>query len=453
MPTSLSATLRREMRPTVALAAPVVIAEVGWVAMQIVDIAMVGRLGPEAIGAVGVGSALLLAFGVFGMGLLLGLDTLVSQAFGARDREACDGWLRHGVFLALVLTVPIVLLARVVGSRLDVWGFDPRVLALVRPYFAIVTWSLPLLLLYAAFRRYLQAVSVVAPIMIALVAANVVNAAANWVLIFGRLGAPALGVDGAGWATCLARACMVIVLAAAVARRGVRPWTLTAGVRIAGLRRILGLGWPAATQVTLEYGAFAAVTMLAGRLEPSTLAAHQIVANLAGLTYMVPLGVASAGAVRVGHAVGRRDAAGASGAGWTAIALGAGFMASAAAAFLAAPRALLGIFTIDGRVVEAGLTLIVVVALFQIFDGLQGVATGALRGLGDTRTPMLLNLAGHWLIGLPVGCLLCFRIGWGVVGLWIGISTGLVLVGSLVTAIWWRRSRALAAALADLPAG
>ena len=453
MPTSLSATLRREMRPTVALAAPVVIAEVGWVAMQIVDIAMVGRLGPEAIGAVGVGSALLLAFGVFGMGLLLGLDTLVSQAFGARDRAACDGWLRHGVFLALVLTVPIVLLARIVGSRLDVWGFDPRVLALVRPYFAIVTWSLPLLLLYAAFRRYLQALSVVAPIMIALVAANVVNAAANWVLIFGRLGAPALGVDGAGWATCLARACMVIVLAAAVARRGVRPWTLTAGVRIAGLRRILGLGWPAATQVTLEYGAFAAVTMLAGRLEPSTLAAHQIVANLAGLTYMVPLGVASAGAVRVGHAVGRRDAAGASGAGWTAIALGAGFMASAAAAFLAAPRALLGIFTIDGRVVEAGLTLIVVVALFQIFDGLQGVATGALRGLGDTRTPMLLNLAGHWLIGLPVGCLLCFRIGWGVVGLWIGISTGLVLVGSLVTAIWWRRSRALAAALADLPAG
>ena len=128
-------------------------------------------------------------------------------------------------------------------------------------------------------------------------------------------------------------------------------------------------------------------------------------------------------------------------------------MASAAAAFLAAPRALLGIFTVDGRVVEAGLTLIAVVALFQIFDGLQGVATGALRGLGDTRTPMLLNLAGHWLIGLPVGCLLCFRIGWGVVGLWIGISTGLVLVGSLVTAIWWRRARALASALADVPAG
>ena len=445
-------TLRRELRPTVSLAAPVVIAEVGWVAMQIVDIAMVGRLGPEAIGAVGVGSALFLAFSVLGMGLLLGLDTLVSQAFGARDRKQCDRWLRHGIFLALVLTLPLGLLARTAGNHLDLWGFDPDVLLLVRPYFAIVTWSLPLLLLYAAFRRYLQAVSVVRPIMVALVTANVVNAAANWVLVFGNLGAPALGVDGAGWATCISRAYMVIVLAGAVARQGVRPWTLIAGVRLAGLRRILELGWPAATQAALEYGAFAAVTMLAGRLDPSTLAAHQIVINLAGLTYMVPLGIASAGAVRVGHAVGRRDPAGASAAGWTAIALGTGFMASAAAMFLAVPGAILGIFTTDRGVVEVGLALIVLVALFQVFDGLQGVTTGALRGLGDTRTPMLLNLAGHWMIGLPVGYLLCFAIGWGVVGLWIGISTGLILVGCLVTAIWWGRARTLAAVLGDSPA-
>lgn len=443
---------RRELRPTVALAAPVVIAEVGWVAMQIVDIAMVGRLGPEAIGAVGVGSALFLALSVFGMGLLLGLDTLVSQAFGARDRAQCDRWLRHGVVLALVLTVPLGLLARMAGSRLDLWGFDPDVLPLVRPYFAIVTWSLPLLLLYAAFRRYLQAVSVVKPIMFALVTANVVNAAANWVLVFGNLGAPALGVDGAGWATCISRAYMVLVLAGAVARQGVRPWTLTAGVGVAGLRRILELGWPAATQAALEYGAFAAVTMLAGRLDPSTLAAHQIVINLAGLTYMVPLGIASAGAVRVGHAVGRRDAAGASAAGWTAIALGTGFMASAAGMFLAFPGPILSIFTTDRGVVEVGLALIVLVALFQVFDGLQGVTTGALRGLGDTRTPMLLNLAGHWMIGLPVGYLLCFAIGWGVVGLWIGISTGLILVGSFVTAIWWVRERALTAEFAGDPA-
>ena len=449
---SLFETLRREMRPTVSLAAPVVTAEVGWVSMQIVDIAMVGRLGPEAIGAVGVGSALFLAFSVFGMGLLLGLDTLVSQAFGARDRAACDRWLRHGVFLALALTLPVGLLARAAGGRLDAWGLDPDVLALVQPYFAIVTWSLPLLLLYAAFRRYLQAVSVVRPIMVALVTANLVNAAVNWVLIFGNLGAPALGVDGAGWATCISRGYMTLVLAVAVARQGVPLRTLIAGVRIAGLLRLLGLGWPAATQATLEYGAFAAVTMLAGRLDPSTLAAHQIVINLAGLTYMVPLGIASAGAVRVGHGVGRRDAAGASAAGWTAIGLGTGFMACAAAAFLLAPRAILGVFTIDGGVVDVGLTLITFVALFQIFDGLQGVTTGALRGLGDTRTPMLLNLAGHWMLGLPVGYLLCFAIGWGVVGLWIGISTGLIVVGSLVTAIWWRRTLALAAALAGDPA-
>ena len=446
---SLFETLRREMRPTVSLAAPVVTAEVGWVSMQIVDIAMVGRLGPEAIGAVGVGSALFLAFSVFGMGLLLGLDTLVSQAFGARDRAACDRWLRHGVFLALALTLPVGLLARAAGGRLDAWGLDPGVLALVQPYFAIVTWSLPLA---AAVRR-----------VPALPAGSVGGPADH-----GRPGhrqprqrGRQLGPDlrqprRAGPGRRRRRLGHVHFPRLHDARAGRRrrssggadSWTLVAGVRIAGLRRLLGLGWPAATQATLEYGAFAAVTMLAGRLDPSTLAAHQIVINLAGLTYMVPLGIASAGAVRVGHGVGRRDAAGASAAGWTAIGLGTGFMACAAAAFLLAPRAILGVFTIDGGVVEVGLTLITFVALFQIFDGLQGVTTGALRGLGDTRTPMLLNLAGHWMLGLPVGYLLCFAIGWGVVGLWIGISTGLIVVGSLVTAIWWRRTLALAPALA-----
>ena len=255
--------LRKELRPVAALAAPVVVAEVGWVSMQLVDIAMVGRLGPEAIGAVGVGSALFLAFGVFGMGLLLGLDTLVSQAHGAGVRSECRRWLRHGIWLALGLAIPIGLTARAVGATLDAWGFDPRVLPLVRDYFDIVTLSLPPLLLYAAFRRYLQAVTRVTPVMVTLVTANAVNAAANWVLVFGNLGAPALGVEGAAWATCISRTYMAGVLAVVAARQGgvLRP---LAGVRPSGFRRLLALGWPAATQTTLEYGAFAAVTLLAG---------------------------------------------------------------------------------------------------------------------------------------------------------------------------------------------
>lgn len=430
-----------------ALAAPLAIADVGWVAMQIVDIAVVGRIGPEAIGAVGVGSALFLAFGVFGMGMLAGLDPLISQAFGARRPIDCNRWLRHGLCVAVALTVPLTLLGCAVGRHLDVWGFDAGVLEMTRPYFHIVIWSLLPLLLYAALRRYLQAVNAVRPVMVVLVSANVVNAIANWILVFGHLGAPALGVDGAAWATVVSRVYMTTLLVVACARRGGAIWPMWAGVGTTGLRRLLTLGWPAAVQTALEYGVFAVATALAARLQPSMLAAHQIVVNLAGLTFMVPLGISAAGAVRVGQAVGRRDAAGAMRAGWTALALGAGFMTMAAVVFVTLPRPILGLFTTDTSVVTTGVTLLLLAAVFQLFDGLQGVATGALRGLGDTLTPMLFNLAAHWLLGLPVGYALCFVFGWGVTGLWVGLSGGLIVVGIVLVATWHRRARALAAAL------
>ena len=186
---------------------------------------------------------------------------------------------------------------------------------------------------------------------------------------------------------------------------------------------------------------FAVVTALAGRLEPATLAAHQIVLNVASVTFMVPLGVGSAGAVRVGQAVGRLDAPGVRYAGWAALALGGGFMSCAAVVFVLAPHAILGLFTTNATVTRVGVSLLLVAALFQLFDGLQGVATGVLRGFGDTRTPMLWNLAGHWFVGLPVGYVLCFVRGWGVVGLWVGLSTGLTLVGVVLVAAWWHRVR------------
>ena len=431
----------------VALATPLAIADIGWVAMQLVDIGMVGRLGPEAIGAVGVGSALFLALGVFGMGMLAGLDPLISQAFGARRPLDCHRWLRHGLCVAVGLAVPLTLLGRAVGRHLDIWGFDAGVLDLTRPYFHIVVWSLLPLLLYAALRRYLQAVNAVRPVMVVLVSANVVNAIANWILVFGNLGAPALGVDGAAWATVVSRVYMTTLLVVACARHGAVIWPMWAGVEPSGLRRLLSLGWPAAVQTVLEYGVFAAATALAARLEPSLLAAHQIVLNLAGLTFMVPLGISAAGAVRVGQAVGRRDAAAAARAGWTALALGAGFMSGAAVTFVAVPRPILGLFTDDASVITTGVTLLLLAAVFQLFDGLQGVATGALRGLGDTLTPMLFNLVGHWVIGLPVGYALCFVFGWGVAGLWVGLSGGLILVGIVLVGTWRRRVRALAAAL------
>lgn len=430
-----------------ALAIPVVLAELGWMAMGVVDTLMVGRLSPEAIGAVGIGSVIFFTLGIFGMGLLLGLDTLVSQAFGAGRTDECHRWLVHGVYLSLMVTPPLTLLSYALIAALPRWGMHPRVLDLTIPYLSIVTWSLLPLLLYAAFRRYLQAMNLVAPITVALISANIVNAVVNWILIFGHFGAPAMGAAGAAWATVASRVYMAAVLLIAIvyydARRGTNLREVPLALEPARVRRVVDLGLPAAGQVTLEVGVFAAASALAGRLDPISLASHQIVLNVVGVTFMVPLGVASAAAVRVGQAVGRRDPEAAARSGWMALTIGAGFMACSAATFLAFPAELTRLFTSDRRVIATAVTLFLVAAMFQLFDGLQGVATGVLRGLGDTRTPMVSNLAAHWVIGLPVGYVLCFWRGWGVVGLWVGLSTGLMLVGVALLLTWAHQARAM----------
>jgi MATE family multidrug resistance protein len=399
---------------------------------------------------VGVGSSLFMGIVIFAMGLLLGLDTLVSQAFGGGRIEDCHRWLMHGSVLAVVLSLPLMWLLWLISDDLDGWGLDATVLGLTRAYLDVIVWSVLPLLLYAAFRRYLQGMAVVRPVMVALISANIANVILNWVLIFGHFGAPALGVEGAAWATVGSRMVMGGYLLAVIIRRewGRRPGLFETPMRIepAWIRRLLALGAPAAGQVTLEVGVFAAATALAARLAPVSLAAHQIAINIAAFTFMVPLGVSSAGAVRVGHAVGRRDADGAARAGWTALLFGVGFMSVAAASFVLLPHLLIGAFTSDEGVLRVGVSLLMVGAVFQLFDGLQGVATGVLRGLGDTRSPMLWNLAGHWFIGLPLGYTLCFTLSFGVIGLWWGLSSGLIICGVALLTVWYRRIHAV-----DLP--
>jgi len=280
-------------------------------------------------------------------------------------------------------------------------------------------------------------------VMIALLSANVVNAVANWVLIFGHWGFPAMGVSGSAWATLLARVFMAAYLFVVIlqheARVVPRLRETPMGIDLVRVRRLFALGIPAAGQMVFEVGVFSAATALAGRVSADALAAHQIALNMAAFTFMVPFGIASAAAVRVGHAVGRRDPDGAMRAGWTAIAIGVGFMACAAAVFLLAPAALVRAFTSERAVIEIGTALLFVAAVFQLFDGVQGVTTGALRGLGDTHTAMFWNLGGHWLVGLPLGYFLCFRQGYGVVGLWWGLSVGLIICGVALVIAWMNK--------------
>jgi MATE family multidrug resistance protein len=384
-----------------------------------------------------------MAFAIFGMGLLLGLDTLVARAYGAGDLRECHRWLFQGLALAAALSVPLLVVCLGLLVAIPWAGFHPLVMPYLQGYFAVVLWSTLPLLLYAAMRRYLQGLHVVTPIAIALVTANLINVGANWALIYGHLGLPALGVPGAAWATVISRLYMVTVLAVAIIwdnrRRAGGLWQTARTITRDRLRRLVELGFPAASQITLEVGVFAVATAMAGRLDPVSSAAHQIALNIAGFSFMVPLGVASAGAVRVSFRVGEDDPAGAARAGWTAVALGTTFMALTGVLFLVWPDALIGLFTQDASVLQLGASLLLIASVFQLFDGLQAVTTGALRGLGETRIPMLVNLAAHWMVGLPVSYALGLWMGYGIAGIWWGLSLGLIVCGIVLTGTWIRR--------------
>ena len=428
-----------------ALALPVIIAEIGWITMGIVDTIIVGPLGPAALGAVGTGSTLFFTVMVLGMGTLFALDAFVAQSFGAGRIDDCHRWLFAGLQLAGVMSVVLVLIAISGVALLPRAGLHPEVLAFLQPYLKHLLWSAPPILVFTVFRRYLQAMNVVAPVTVAALTANIINAVGNWLLVYGHLGLPAMGVVGSAYATLGARIYLALFVFVAILRRERRrssgfhdvPFRLD----LPRVWQIGRLGVPAALQMVLEVGVFAAASALAGRISPMALAANQIVLNIAGFLFMIPLGLNSAAAVRVGQAVGAGDAPGMRAAGWTALCLAGVFTVLTSAIIALWPGPFLRIFTAEPAVLTVGAILLLYYAICQPFDAFQSVATGALRGLGETRTPMIANLIGHWLIGLPIGYWLCFPRGWGVIGLWVGLTFGLFLIGSALMFEWHRASR------------
>lgn len=433
------------------LAGPIVLAELGWMGMPIVDTMMVGRLpySADAIGAVSLGSILFYAIGIFGTGLMLGLDTLVSHSFGAGDVADCHHSLINSIYLSL-LAAPILMgVVWIFGGYLHNFGVTPDVLQYAIPYLYALNWSMLPLFLYFALRRYLQGMNRVVPVMFALISANLVNLFFNWALIYGHFGFRAMGPVGSGWATCISRVYMSVVLIISIYfyERRYRTGLHGAEMRpdLARVWRLVKLGVPAAAQMTVEVGVFAVATSLIGRLGAVPLASHQIALNTASVTYMVPLGIGSAAAVRVGQALGRKDPAGARHAGWTGIALGASFMTCMAIFFWAAPRFIVRLFTPDLAIITTAANLLFIAAFFQLFDGIQTTVTGALRGTGDTRTPFLCHLVAYWAIGLPLGYHLCFAVGWGAAGLWIGLSLALILIGVALLFFWRRKVQSFSA--------
>jgi len=425
----------------IRLGGPLVLAELGWMAMGVVDTMFVGRVGAEAIGAVGLGTMVFYGIAICAAGVLLGLDTLVAQAFGAGDREDCHRSLVSGVWLAALMIPMVMGSVWMLEGILPGLGVDREVLRATQPYLHTLLWSAPPLLIYFALRRYLQALHIARPVMITLLTANLVNLAGNWVLVLGHLGAPRLGAEGAAWATCFSRVYMAAALAYVLWKRDPEILHISWRPEAARVWALLKLGAPAAGQMAVEIGVFATVTVLVSRLNATALAGHQIALTTVSTTFMMPLGISSAAGVRVGFALGKGDRHAAARSGWTALGLGAAVMSAAAIVLLTVPEWIARLFTPEAAVIANAAAILRVAAFFQLFDGLQIVVTGSLRGAGDTRTPMVCHLIGYWVIGLPLGALLCFGRGRGAPGLWMGLSAGLIAIGLVLTAFWWRTAR------------
>jgi MATE family multidrug resistance protein len=417
--------LRSELRRLFALAFPLAIAEAGTQVMNVVDMAVIGRLGGRELAAAGLANAIFFGVSVFGLGLMLGLDPLISQAVGAGDELSARRILWQGVWLGLLTSA--LLIAILLGGPwlLRFIAVKPELVAPATIFLLIRLIGIPPFLLFFVVRAYLQAHHVTRPMVISMVFGNILNLAGDLLLVFHFH----LGVAGPAISTVTCQFVAVGILAAAVMRIHVpaaRAWNSD------DIRRAIRVGLPTALQVTAEVGIFALVALMAGRMGTVDLAAHQLVITLASFTFTVALGVATAGSVRVGLAVGARDRVAARRAGYAAFIGAAMVMSVSALTFMSIPRLLARMLTNQTAVIAAALPLFFVAGLFQLSDGLQAAGIGALRGAADTRFAFISNLIGYWVVGLPLSLLLGFRWHMGVVGLWWGFVAGLSVVAILV---------------------
>lgn len=424
----------RDIRLLLNLAIPVTVVQVGMMLMGVVDSMMVGRVSPESLAAVALGNLYFFALTVFGMGVIMSLDPVVSQAVGHGDREAVARAVQRGMLLALVISVPICAVMLPGEYLLALAGQPESVIPIAAGYVRASTPGVLPFLGFAVLRQTLQAMTVVRPVVVVVLLANVLNALLNWVLVFGKFGFPSMGAEGTGWASSISRWSMFLglIVVAWPRLRPVLGRLRAESFALPPILRMLRIGAPIGLQQQLEMGAFGFVAVVMGWFGAVEMAAHQIAINLASLTFMIPLGIGVAGSVVVGHAVGRGDTAGARRAAAGTTLLGVGVMTLSALVFLTLPGQLTRLYTDSAPVVALASLLLPIAGVFQVFDGLQVVSSGVLRGIGDTRVPMLVNLLGFWLIGIPSGLALAYRAQLGPRGLWWGLTIGLVLVSLML---------------------
>jgi MATE family multidrug resistance protein len=423
-----------DVRALVRLAVPIVAMQVGMMLMSVVDTIFVGHVSARELAAAALGGLYTIGLFNFCLGVVWAVDPLVSQALGARDPAAAALGVQRGLVLAAVMGVVATVLCVPAEWVYRALREPPDVIPRAVSFVHISAPSLVPMLLFVALRQSLVAMKRTSALVAVVVLSNLLNAGLDWVLVFGHWGLPAMGAPGSALATTITRFLGLFALLA-IAWRALepmlRPWRKEA-LALGPLLRTFQLGLPIGAQNSVEFTTFAAISVFAGWFGAEAVSGHQVAINLASLMFMVPLGIGSASSVLVGHAIGEQDMAHARRVAASALAVGAGYMALSACVLLALPGMFASAYTSVPGVVAVAALLIPIAGVFQVFDGLQVVSAGVLRGAGDTRAPLVSNVLGFWLVGMPVSLWLGFKGGLGVVGLWWGFVAGLAVVAAFL---------------------
>ena len=426
-----SPSFREELRTTTNLALPLALAHVGQQTMGLVDTAMLGHFSSLALAGSGIANGLIFAATCLGIGIIMGLDTLIPQAVGSGKLAQAHKLLRSGLRLCFIVGIPITIAAALLPLLLEPIGIDARVCDEASLYLWCRLPALIPMLLFTAYRSYLQSINLTFAIVFSTIVANVINVIADYFLIFGTsstllgITIPPLGVVGAAIATCL-----VSILSVMIVARAAKPKEPFPEIKERNYERtIFRLGIPVGLQLFAEVGIFTITALLAGIIGATAAAAHQVAITLASLTFSVVLGIGAATSVRVGVSVGQGSHKRARRASMAGLSLGLLVMSLTATLFLVAPEILASLFSDDIDIQNIAVQLLQIAAFFQLSDGLQAITAGTLRGAGDTRTPLWANLFGHYVVGLSLAYILAFPLSEGAPGLWWGLSAGLSSVG------------------------
>lgn len=443
---SRGALWRAEAKAMLALGVPLALSQLAQIAIQTTDVVLLGWLGPEALAASGLATNVWVIMFLFGLGVVSAVSPIVSQIVGRPETRgkvrAIRRVVRQGFWAAALLSVPFMLVCWHIQPILLMFGQDPALAAAAEPFLRALMWATLPALWFVVLRCFVSAFERTRAVLIVTVCGIIFNAVINYGLIFGNFGLPRLELLGAGIGSAITHSLMTLVMLAYVLRdKRFRRYYILGRLWRADwsrLREIFRIGLPIGVMWVLEVGVFTAALLLMGLIGTTAIAAHQIALQCAAITFMVPLGMSMAATVRVGVAIGAGDMAGARRAGFTAQGLGVGFMALSALAFLLAGPQLVGLFLDSARpdtlpVSLLAAQLLVVAGIFQMFDGAQSVAAGALRGLKDTRWPLAIALVGYWLIAFPFGVLFGFPLRIGAVGIWMGLAIGLACTAVLLT--------------------